>query len=214
MDRVSFQELLSRLHTVVIRRRRFVTAALLGLATVTGLDALRPATPPTAGVWVAAHDLTGGQALRSADLRIEQLPRQDVPAGTFRPGESLVGRLLSTPARTGEPITNVRLVSGDLLTAMGATGDVAVPIHVADAAATAAVTTAGAVIDVLAATGATGEQPAHLVASGLRVLSVPSRGQSHDGGAVLVVAANPRQADTLAGAAASGTLSIVLRRPA
>jgi Flp pilus assembly protein CpaB len=204
-------------------RRRLMAAALVGLAVVCGLDAVRPSAPPTREVWVAAHDLPGGQPLQAADVRTERLPVADVPAGALAPGHAPIGRMLAAPMRTGEPITDVRLLSASLLAASATPGDVAVPVRVADGPAATALVHPGDVIDVLAAADPDQPGPQRVlgVVHDVRVLAVSSAGASDtvaatgsDGPALLIVEADATQAAALARAATGARLSIAVRGPA
>ncbi len=96
-----------------------------------------------------------------------------------------------------------------------ATDEVAAPLRLADAAV-AALLHPGARIDVLAvaesptgpadATGA----PASVVATAVRVLSVPAADPGAGGGSLVVLAVTPDQALALIGAQASGRLAVTL----
>ncbi|MDQ3612010.1 MAG: Flp pilus assembly protein CpaB, partial [Actinomycetota bacterium] len=86
--------------------------------------------------------------------------------------------------------------------------EVAVPVRVAEPAA-AALVEAGDRIDVLAA-APEGGPTAAVVASGVRVLSVPALGDDPGEGSLLVVAAGRPAAARLAAAAVSGLLSVVV----
>jgi pilus assembly protein CpaB len=203
-------------------RRRLLAAALAGIAVVCAIDALRPATPPTREVWVAARDLSGGQPLQPADVRAERLPRADVPSGALASGRAPIGRMLAAPMRDGEPITDVRLLSTSLLAASAAPGDVAVSVRVADGPAATALVHPGDLVDVLAA--ADPDQPGPQrevgVVHDVRVLAVPTTEASDgvaaagsDGPGLLIVEADPAQAATLARAATGARLSVAVREP-
>jgi Flp pilus assembly protein CpaB len=194
-------------------RRRLLVATLTGVAVVCGLTALRPSTPATNRVWAAARDLPGGNPLAPADVVPERLPVVDVPAGALAATSPVTGRLLAAPVRRGEPLTDVRLLAPSLLAAVGPADAVAVPVRVADAAATAALVRAGDLVDVLAAGDPAGGGPPAptTVARGVRVLAVPGHGDP-DGGGLLVVAGTPGQAAALAQAATGARLSIDVRR--
>jgi Flp pilus assembly protein CpaB len=117
--------------------------------------------------------------------------------------------------RRGETFTDVRLLEPALLAALGP-DLVAVPVHVADGSAAAALVHSGDVVDVLAVddpgAGAAGEP--QTVASGVPVLSVPARvSVSGDGGGLVVVAVTRDQAASLARAAAGRRLSLALVHP-
>lgn len=200
-------------------RRRLVVAALTGVAVVCGLTALRPAAGPTVRVWAAARDLPGGEPLTGADVVVERLPAAAVPGDALRPTSQIVGRLLAAPVRRREPLTDVRLLSGDLLAGIGAPDDVAVPVRVADGPATAALVRPGDRVDVLAAADPEAPAPGRptTVARGLPVLSVPVRvddpagAGATDGGGLVIVAATPEQATALA-QAADQRLSVAVGR--
>jgi pilus assembly protein CpaB len=198
------------------QRRRLIAALLAGAAVLSALTALRPPATATTRVWSAARDLTGGAALTSADLSVERLPVGDVPAGALTAAHPIVGEMLAAPVRRGEPLTDVRLLSTALLTALGTAGLVAVPVRVADGPATAALVQPGDRVDVIAAADPqdAGAPATATVARGVRVLAVPGRAaesSSGDTGGLLVVAATPAQADSLAQAAAAARLSVTVR---
>jgi pilus assembly protein CpaB len=200
-------------------RRRLVVAALIGIAVVCGIKAARPAPPRTERLWVAARDLPGGEPLAASDIRIERLPIADLPAGALRPGSSIVGRLLATPMRRDEPLTDVRLLSPSLLRASDRPGDVAVPVRVSDGPATLALVHAGDTVDVIAAADPdSGASAISTVVHDVRVLATPSRDDgssdsgSGDSAGLLIVAASNQQATALAQAANGARLSIAVRR--
>jgi pilus assembly protein CpaB len=113
--------------------RRLVAVTLVVLA---GVLALRPAgarETSQAGVVVAARDLRAGSTVTKADLEVRLLPGSAVPVGALTSQAAVVGRVLAGPVRTGEPITDVRLV-GPADTAL-TTGDptaATVPVQLAD----------------------------------------------------------------------------------
>jgi hypothetical protein len=89
---------------------------------------------------------------------------------------------------------------------------VAAPVRLADADVTSLLTV-GAVVDVLAADGA---GHATVVADGVSVLQLPETdegglGNSGYGGALVLLAVTSTEATRLAGLAAVGPLSVVLR---
>ncbi|HEY1486359.1 MAG TPA: Flp pilus assembly protein CpaB [Micromonosporaceae bacterium] len=209
--------------------RRLVMAVLVGIAVLAGLHVLRPAAAPTVRIWAAAHDLTGGRPLVRGDLADTRVPRADVPVGTLHPGQRVLGRLLAAPMRRGEPLTDVRLLTPSLLTAAGAAGDVAVPLRVADGAATRALVHAGDLVDVIATpddaddtadTGATGggtaAASATVVVHGVRVLATPTDTAATDAAGdstgLLILAATTRQAATLAASASAARLSAAVQQ--
>jgi Flp pilus assembly protein CpaB len=123
--------------------------------------------------------------------------------------------MLAAPVRRGEPLIDVRLLSTSLLTALGTSGLVAVPVRVADGPATSVLVQPGDQVDVIAAADpqSAGAVATATVARGLRVLAVPGRSTdaSGDTGGLLVVAATATQADALAQAATGARLSVTVR---
>lgn len=208
------------------RHRRVVAALAVATAVAAGLQAVAPAGAATVPVLAAARDLGWGDPLRAGDLQQVRLPADAVPDGALEETAVAVGRLLASPVRRGEPITDVRLVGPGLLDGHDADGDLlAVPVRVADPGA-AALIGAGDTVDVLAAPAdafaAEAEAdsgpvalPADVVAGDVRVLAVPSRDAAgavpSAEGALLVVAASSSQAARLARAQATSRLSIAVR---
>jgi Flp pilus assembly protein CpaB len=191
--------------------KRLLAAALLALAVASALSVLAPKPPATVAVLAAARDLPAGTMLTSADLRHVHLAPSAVPAGTIGAAD-LVVRVHAGPVRRGEPLTDVRLVGRALVASLGA-GTVATPVRIADPAA-ARLLEPGDVIDVLAAsTRAGGAGLAERVATGVRVLAVPSPSDaavSLDDGALVVLATTPSTAAVLARAAVVGRLSVTI----
>jgi pilus assembly protein CpaB len=213
VDETALRDAAARAVAAVGGRRRLVAAALVGLAVVAGLRAVTPEQSPTRTIWAAARDLAGGRPLTADDLRPVALPVAAVPAGALPAGSRVVGRLLAAPVRRGEPLTDVRLLEPPLLAALDQPGLVAVPVHVADGSAAAALVHAGDVVDILAAGDpSTGAEPGPVtVAAGVRVLSVPARvASTGDGSGLVVVAVTREQAGALARAGATTRLSLAL----
>ncbi len=194
---------------MVLARRRPLAALCLALAVVTGVHAARPAPPPTVPVTVAARDLVSGTVLGADDLVVQRYPEAVAPVGT---AAGAVGRTLAGPVRTGEPVTDVRLVSPSL--AAGYPGRVLVPVRIADAEAVSLVRV-GDEVDVVAADPRRGDASA--VAVDVRVVALPAADDDGAGatsalsGRLVVVAALPSDVDRIAGAAAADLLSIVVR---
>lgn len=208
------------LNSTIALRRRLVVAALTGVAVISGLSAVRPAPAATTAVWVASRDLPGGQPLTATDVRVERLPRADVPTGAFQVSAALVGKLLAAPMRTGEPMTDVRVLSTALLGVTGPPGDVAVPVRVADGPAALALVRAGDLIDIIAAADPADGGPATTttVARGVRVLASPaslaatSGDTSDDSAGLIIVEATSQQAAALAEASTGARLAVAVRR--
>ncbi len=155
-----------RVRRAILRRRRLLAALLTGVAVLAGMRSVTAPPPPTVQVMVAAHDLAAGTTLDAGDL----------VAVEFRPGsepEGLVaqpaGRLVVSPVRRGEPITDVRLLGPSL--ADGHVGLVPTPVRLPDAAMAGLLRT-GDTVDVLAADPQGG--PTEVVAGDALVLAVPA----------------------------------------
>ncbi len=202
----------TRALAVGLRHRRVVAAALAAGSVAAGVSALAPAGPATAAVLTATRDLPWGTRLAESDLRSVALPVSAVPDGAVTDAAATRGRLLAGPVRRGEPITDVRLVGPALLDGWvdGDEGLVATPVRVADAES-AALLQAGDAVDVLAAEE---NSDAAVVASGVRVLSVPRPGEGGAAmladGALIVLATTPEVAAHLARAALTSRLSVTL----
>lgn len=193
--------------------RWLVAAALLGLAALLLVAGQPPAAAtPTTTVLVAARDLSGGVALTRADLRTARLPRSLLPRGALLDVSAVLGRSPSGPVRSGEPLTDVRLLGPALLRASGAEHLVAAPVRIADPGAVALLRP-GDRVDVIAGAGtAPGAGSAQVVAADLPVIGVPPG--SADGaaeGALVVLAASPAVAARLVGTAATARLSVTVR---
>ncbi|MFF5110433.1 RcpC/CpaB family pilus assembly protein [Streptosporangium sp. NPDC000509] len=187
------------------RRHRLIATVVAASAMGCAILALRQDTASVT-VLVAARDLSGG-VLGTADLIPAPLRPGTVPDGALRPGTPFAGKVLTGPARRGEPLTDVRLLGPGLLAAHGR-GTVATPVRVADPE-TARLLSPGDTVDVLAATSAwEGTAPATVVAEDVTVLATPA-GES-ERGALVVLATTPAQATELASAQAGGRISITI----
>jgi Flp pilus assembly protein CpaB len=195
------------------RNRRLATALIAAAAAMFAISALRGGEAPTVGVWVAAHDLGGGEPLRRTDLARQPMPRGVVPGGAITSADPPVGVMLGAPVRRGEPLTDVRLLSPFLLTAAGSPRALAVPVRVTDGPAALALVTAGERVAVLAASDSGVGTSGHVrtVVVAVRVLAVPGR-SSDAGSGLIIVAASPRQATELAQISASDRVTVAVRR--
>jgi Flp pilus assembly protein CpaB len=195
------------------RNRRIAAALLAAAAFLLAINAVRPGRGATIRVWVAAHDLGGGEPLRRSDLVQESLPRAAVPGGAIVASNPPIGVMLGAPVRRGEPLTDVRLLSPYLLAAAASPRDLAVPVRVTDGPAALALVQPGELVAVIAAgdSGVGSVAPAHTVVSAVRVLAVPDH-TTDEGLALVVVAATPRQATELAAIPSSDRVSVAVRR--
>jgi Flp pilus assembly protein CpaB len=160
---------------------------------------------------VAATDLPPGTVLTASDLAVARLPPELLPGGVTAEPSGLAGRVLASPVRAGEPVTDVRLV-GAGLTALLPDGQVAAPVRLADLAVAALVRT-GDRVDVLATAPESGT--AEVVAATALVLAVPGEGADDQDTTrgLLLLAVDGDTAARLAAAATSATLTLSLPPP-
>lgn len=194
--------------TMALRR---LTAILL--VVLAGGLVLRPAgageTAQT-GVVVAAHDLAPGTTLAQGDLAVHVLPGDVVPSGALTGPAAVVGRVLAAPVRTGEPLTDVRLV-GPADTAL-TTGDArasAVPVRLADPDV-ADLLRPGIRVDVV--TLDPDQQSDPVLAANATVITVRDTAGTQGQPGRLVLVALPRQSATrLAAASLRQPVTVTLR---
>lgn len=198
-----------RLRRAVLARRRSLAALLAALAVLVGLQAAAPPPAPTRIVLTAARDLGGGTVLGAGDLVRTPLPPDAVPSGAITEADDVVGRTTTGPVRAGEPITDLRVVSGSLLD--GYPGRVASPVRVADPGAVALLRI-GDRVDVIAA-DPHGDAEAAVVAADAPVVALPRAGDTAlASGGLVVLAVSDETARALAAASVSAYLSVVITR--
>jgi Flp pilus assembly protein CpaB len=209
----SFALLRRRTRQAVLGRRRLLAAAFAAVAVAAALRAVTASPPATTVVLTAARDLPSGSLLRASDLRKTAFIPQSVPAGTLR-ADQLVGRTTAAPLRSGEPLTDARMVRGSLLD--GYPDTVAAPVRIGDADAVRLLRV-GDRIDLLAASPERSE--AEVVASDVPVVALPKGdGQSNVSGsegttgALIIVAVRDETARRLAQSGVSSFISMVIRR--
>ncbi|SFP41890.1 Flp pilus assembly protein CpaB [Amycolatopsis arida] len=201
-----------RLRTLV--RGRPLTVVRRGAAVVLLLlAALLAIRPPPVGTptLVAARDLAPGRPLTAADLRVVELPESMRPAGALDSPDPARGRLLAGPARTGEPITDVRLVDPHA----APPGAAVVPVRLADGGV-AGLLHPGTTVDVVA--GGPDERTRDPIASLATVLTVvhpdaqPREGPLGATAGPLVLLAVPTEAASrLAAASLHRPVAVTLR---
>jgi Flp pilus assembly protein CpaB len=211
--------LTSRLHglrpdwTRTVAARRAAAGALVMLAAIA---ALRPdPSDGRADVVVAAHDLAPGVALSADDLRIESRSATTLPDGSQKNSADLVGATLTGPARRGEVLTDVRVLSSRLATAAAGPDARIVPVHPTDTALLDLVRP-GDVVDVLAVTESVGTSPVdspsegrpRVVATDAVVVLVSAKAKEvgHDG--VVLVALPALKANEVAAASLSQAITL------
>jgi Flp pilus assembly protein CpaB len=193
--------------------RRVTAGALVVLA---GVAALRPdPADGHADVVVFTHDVAPGVELTSADLRVESRSKTTIPDGSQADPATLLGSTLTGPARRGEVLTDVRLLSPRLAEAIAGPDARVVPLRLADAALLDLIRP-GDVVDVLAADsaapGGSGDERPRVVATDAVVVLVseevtsPGRGDDR----VVLVALPAHTANEVAGASLTEAVTLTL----
>ena len=188
--------------------RRKLAAVCAVAAVLTGLTALAPPKPATVPAVRAATDLAGGTVVGAADVRLDHLPRDALPAGAVADPDLVVGKTLAGRIPAGQVLATAHLVGGRF---RGASGQVIAPVRLADGDLTALLTE-GDLVDVVGADGQSGR--ATVVASGIRVVAVPPAARdpaSSAGGGLILVEVARSTATALASASAASQLSVVWR---
>jgi SAF domain len=110
------------------RYRRALGVVLLLAVTWVTVRAASPDQPVLARVLVAVRDLPAGASLSTGDVRAAAWPVSALPTGRLT---SASGRILASPVRMGEPLTDARVLGPGLLTGL-TLGTVAVPVRLSD----------------------------------------------------------------------------------
>jgi pilus assembly protein CpaB len=180
---------------------------LAAVATVlSGLAAAAPPLPPTASVVRTREALAGGVLLTTEDLEVVDLPRRDLPDRTVGDLADLVGRRLAAPAPRHQVLTATALASVD--SAVGV-GHVLAPLRLSDADVVDLLAP-GDLVDVIVSAADGGATST--VARSARVVTVPARDPDDQGvtaGALVVLDVAQDDAEPLARAAATGSLTVI-----
>ncbi|MCW2551884.1 MAG: flagellar basal body P-ring biosynthesis protein [Mycobacterium sp.] len=198
--------------TRTVLARRVAAGALVLLAAAA---ALRPdPSDGRADVVVAARDLTPGVELAAGDLRIESHSATTIPDGSRTNPDDLIGATLTGPARRGEVLTDVRVLSSRLADAVVGPDARIVPVHPTDAALLDLVRP-GDVVDVLAvsqAAGASQGDPAtertRVVATDAVVVLVSAKTKEVGRDRVVLIALPVLKANEVAGASLSQAITL------
>lgn len=166
--RVRLTDGLTSVRRAVLRRRRALAVLCAMGAVAAGLRATAPPAEPSFEVLVAARDLPAGAVLAADDLTTVALRPDTAPDGVLTDTAEATGSVLAAAVRSGEPLTDVRLVGPDLTG--GAPGTIALPVRLSDAAQ-AGLLQVGDEIDLLATDPES--RTTTTVTSGVPVLAVP-----------------------------------------
>lgn len=204
----------------VTRNRRLTVALLLCLATGITVQQLTPASEQRVSILVAAHDLAAGTNLTESDFTNVGVPPDLAISGALLDHVSLVGRQLASPLAKGQIPTESNLLGPGLLTG-APVGSAAVPLRMADPSSIQLLSPGQLVNVVLTAAGTYDEsRQTEVLAASVPVLWTSAQGGkpgqwlgTSDTDGLVVVAANPPQAEKLAGASTQGKLFFVLVNP-
>lgn len=192
--------------------RRGLAVIAASCAVVLALSVLSPGPGPTRTVLVSSHDLAAGTVVGADDVTTAELPQSAAPPSALTDPSQIVGQVLAAPRPGGAVLLGEDTVGSSLVSA--ADGLSLVPFRITDESI-ATVLTVGDIISVVAL-GQDGQ--AASVVDRVRIAALPAPTasgslSSGSGGALIIVAASPDEARTLAAAAASYQLGIVLEAP-
>lgn len=196
--------------TRTVLARRIASGGLVVLAAIAAFRSNPDGD--RAQVVVAAHDLRPGAALTADDVELENRLTTTVPDGSQTNPDAVVGATLAGPARRGEVLTDVRLLSSRLAESTAGPGARIVPLHPADPAL-ADLLRPGDVVDVVAAqsnNGAESHANPRMVAAGAVVVLVSAKQKSQADDRVVLVAVPAAAATAVAGAALAQTVTLAL----
>jgi Flp pilus assembly protein CpaB len=195
------------LRRAVLRRRRLIAALLTGVAVAAGLHVAAGPAPATVPVLVAARDLPAGAQIAEVDLETVRFAPGSAPEAV---ADDPVGEVLAAPLRSGEPVTDVRLVGPELT--VGRPGLVAVPVRLPDPGMVALLDV-GDRIDLLATDPQAGG--ASVVATDVAVLAIPAADDQTSAsglpGRLVVVGADDAEVGAVAEAAVRSVVTYTWR---
>ncbi|MGH3437127.1 MAG: Flp pilus assembly protein CpaB [Sciscionella sp.] len=194
--------------------RRAVAIALLLLA---GALAVRPAAAGgTARVpaLVAARDLAAGTVLGPADVTVRSLPPDALPDRVLTTPAAATGRALAGAVRSGEPITDVRVVGPANTRLTTGNADAAtVGVRLADAGV-AELLRPGMRVDVVSSGDTeypSGPPQAGTLATNATVITVGDAPKSTDHGRLVLLALPRDIATRVAAASLNGPVTVTFR---
>lgn len=189
----------------MLAHRRLLLALCLVVAVLATLRALAPPPPPVDRVVVAARDLPAGRVLAGGDVEVVPYARGTAPDGLV--GQA-VGRVLASPLRRGEPVTDARLLGPGL--AARHPGRALLPVRVTDAAAVELLRV-GDVVDLVSTDPGAGT--VETAARKAQVVALPPEPERTSGqasaGRVVVVALDPAEVEPVSVAMVRQFLTVV-----
>jgi pilus assembly protein CpaB len=191
------------------------------------LDIVRHSTAlanaPIEKVVVAAHDLTAGQQITSADVRLVAMPGTVLPEGSFHAVDKVLDLGVVMPIQANEIILKGKVAGKDEgagLPSMIPTGMRAVSVKVNDVIAVAGFVTPGTHVDVIVtSTPPAGSEPATTtVLQNVPVLAAGKKLQRDSEGKpqdvpVITLLVSPADAQLLTLAGSEGKIQLALRNP-
>lgn len=204
----------------ISRNRRLAVALLLCVAAGIAVQQLTPASEQRVSIVVAARDLPTGSSLTESDFTSVGVPSDLAITGSVHSIGTLVGRQLASPLRRGQIPTEASLLGPGLLTG-APVGSAAVPLRMADPSSIQLLSPGQLVTVVITAAGSYDEaRQSQVLAGPVPVLWTSAQGGkpgewlgTSDTDGLVVVAADPQQAEKLAGASTQGKLFFVLVSP-
>lgn len=173
------------------------------LAVWTGWGAVS-SSPDGVAVVVAGSDLGAGTTLSDGDVEVVTFRDGSVPDGVLVHRE-VTGRVLASPLRRGEPVTDARLLAPGLTAQVQ--GRSVVPVRLEDGAV-ASLLRVGDVVDLIRVDARTGGHQA--LSRGARVVSVVPSDGGQPAGPLLAMAVPNEDADDVAAAGSSGGVQVIL----
>lgn len=182
------------------------------------------AAPPRPGidVVVAANDIQVGAKLEDRDLKVVNLPPDDLPAGIIRQKASAIGRGVVLPLSKGEFILSNKLAGRDVagLPALIPPGMRAVSVRVNEVISVAGFVLPGTRVDVLLTGNPTGggESVTTTVLENVAVLATGQKLERNAAGEpqttpVITLLVSPEDAQKLTLASQEGRIQLALRNP-
>ena len=164
-------------------------------------------------VVVSARDLAPGARLDVADVRLAKIAARDAPTGALTDPDAALGHILAGAARTGEVLTDTRVLGPRLAEISAGTPDARiVPIRLADNAV-ADLLRVGDRVDVVAAGPDVGpgedDAPPDTLATDVAVVLVSDAATSRATDRMVLVAMPAAQSVDVAAASLTSTLTVV-----
>ncbi|MFF0815977.1 SAF domain-containing protein [Rhodococcus sp. NPDC003318] len=157
----------------------------------------------------AARDLAPGSAVTEADVRLATVAADTVPDGSLRTVDDAIGHTLAGPARSGEPLTDVRLLGPRLAAATAGADARIVPLRIDDTEI-AGLLRAGDRVDILTVDVEESTQPRLLASDAAVVLVTPGEAGRAAREPVVLVALPADVATTVAAAALGSAVTVTL----